>query len=236
MSRKHILKERDTHMPIQIIAGGSGSGKTTCVINEVIKKSIENPSGNYIVVVPEQYTMSTQKKLVESHPRKGILNIDVVSFERLAFKVFEEIGGENRPVLDDTGKNLIVRKVLADSRKELQYFRSSINKVGFVSELKSVISELLQYDYSPEKFMAIGADIKDNNLLKSKISDIGLVYDRFKQYLHDNYITSEEILDVLCDLVEESERIRNSELVFDGFTGFTPIQYKLIRILAGCCK
>lgn len=236
MSRKHILKERDTHMPIQIIAGGSGSGKTTCVINEVIKKSIENPSGNYIVVVPEQYTMSTQKKLVESHPRKGILNIDVVSFERLAFKVFEEIGGENRPVLDDTGKNLIVRKVLEDSRKELQYFRSSINKVGFVSELKSVISELLQYDYSPEKFMAIGADIKDNNLLKSKISDIGLVYDRFKQYLHDNYITSEEILDVLCDLVEESERIRNSELVFDGFTGFTPIQYKLIRILAGCCK
>ena len=78
--------------------------------------------------------MSTQKKLVESHPRKGILNIDVVSFERLAFKVFEEIGGENRPVLDDTGKNLIVRKVLEDSRKELQYcfrrWRDSIQYHG----------------------------------------------------------------------------------------------------------
>ena len=99
MSRKHILKERDTHMPIQIIAGGSGSGKTTCVINEVIKKSIENPSGNYIVVVPEQYTMSTQKKLVESHPRKGILNIDVVSFERLAFKEKSPGGQQERTAI-----------------------------------------------------------------------------------------------------------------------------------------
>lgn len=51
------------------------------------------------------------------HSRKGILNIDVVSFERLAYKVFEELGGGNRPVLDDTGKNLIVRRVLEKRRK-----------------------------------------------------------------------------------------------------------------------
>ena len=218
-------------MALQLVLGGSGAGKSTLVIEDVINKSIDNRDNNYIVIVPEQYTMSTQRKLVESHPRKGILNIDVVSFERLAFKVFAEIGGENRPVLDDTGKNLILRKVLEDSRKDLRYYGGNINRVGFVSELKSVISELLQYDHSPEEVLAIADRIEDNALLNAKMRDIGLVYDRFKQYLHDNYITSEEILDVLCDYVDKSDIIKNSELVFDGFTGFTPIQYKLIKIL-----
>ena len=90
-------------MSLQIVAGGSGAGKSTYIYSDVIEKSMKYPEKNYIVVVPEQYTMATQKKLVESHPRKGILNIDVVSFERLSYKVFDEIGGENHPVLDDTG-------------------------------------------------------------------------------------------------------------------------------------
>ena len=61
---------------------------------------MKNPDRNYIVVVPEQYTMAIQKRLVSMHPRKGILNIDVVSFERLAYKVFEEVGEDNLEVLD----------------------------------------------------------------------------------------------------------------------------------------
>ena len=81
-------------MSLQLILGGSGSGKSQYLYNSVIESSMVNPDENYIVIVPEQYTMETQKRLVLMHPRKGILNIDVVSFQRLAFKVFEELGGE----------------------------------------------------------------------------------------------------------------------------------------------
>ena len=96
-------------MSLQYIFGGSGAGKSTYLYNSIIKESIKNPLENYIIVVPEQYTMATQKRVVELHPRKGVLNIDVVSFERLAYKVFEEVGAADYPVLDDTGKNLIVQ-------------------------------------------------------------------------------------------------------------------------------
>lgn len=225
-------------MALQIVAGGSGSGKSQYVYRDIIAKSIENPQQNYIVVVPEQYTMATQKRLVTMHPRKGILNIDVVSFERLAYKVFEEVGGENRPVLDDTGKNLIVRRVLEEKRKELRYFGRTIQKTGFVSELKSVISEMLQYDISAERLEQIAQELsdKDNRMLSEKLKDIQIVYRTFREYLSDHYITSEEILDVLCDVIGKSENIRKSEIVFDGFTGFTPIQYKLLNLILTICK
>ena len=225
-------------MSLQLVIGSSGYGKSTYIYENIIKKSIDNPDSNYIVVVPEQYTMETQKKLVMLHPNKGILNIDVVSFERLAYKVFEEVGGENRTVIDDTGKNLIIRHVLENCKRQLGFFGNSINKTGFVSELKSVISELLQYDIGIDKLDLIrqSQDIEKNRQLSAKLEDVSLVYSQFKEYMSDNYITSEEILDVLCSIVDKSEIIKDSEIVFDGFTGFTPIQYKLIRLLLVLCR
>ena len=59
---------------------------------------------HYIVIVPEQYTMQTQKDLVEEHPSHVLMNIDVLSFGRLAYRVFQETGEEGRTVLDDIGR------------------------------------------------------------------------------------------------------------------------------------
>ncbi len=218
-------------MALQLVIGSSGSGKSEYIYRNIIQKSIQHPENNYIVVVPEQYTMATQKKLVMSHPNRGILNIDAVSFDRLAYKVFEETGRESRPVLDDTGKNLIVRRLLEKHKKQMQYFGSSIQKTGFVSELKSVISELLQYDIDPERLCGLQEQTADKPQLSAKLADIRLIYEAFQDYISSSYIASEEILDVLCSVVEKSEIIKQSEIIFDGFTGFTPIQYKLIRLL-----
>lgn len=223
-------------MSLQYILGGSGAGKSTYLYNSIIKEAIENPSLDYIIVVPEQYTMATQKRVVELHPRKGILNIDVVSFERLAYKVFEEVGATDYPVLDDTGKNLIVRRVLEQNKKSLRFFGSNISNTGFVSEMKSVISEMLQYDIGVDKLMDINESVDNNSLLGMKLDDISLIYSGFKEFIKDHYITSEEILDLMCRKVTESAKIRGSIIAFDGFTGFTPVQYRLMSILLDMCS
>lgn len=223
-------------MSLQYIFGGSGAGKSTYLYNSIIKESIKNPLENYIIVVPEQYTMATQKRVVELHPRKGVLNIDVVSFERLAYKVFEEVGAADYPILDDTGKNLIVRRVLEQNKKALRFFGSNISNTGFVSELKSVISEMLQYDISVDKLLDINKNVDNNSLLGMKLDDISLIYGGFKEFIKNNYITSEEILDLMCRKVTESSKIRGSVIAFDGFTGFTPVQYRLMAILLDMCK
>ncbi len=223
-------------MSLQYILGGSGSGKSTYLYNSIIKESIQNPGMDYIIVVPEQYTMATQKRVVELHPRKGILNIDVVSFERLAYKVFEEVGATDYPVLDDTGKNLIVRRVLEQNKKSLRFFGSNISNTGFVSEMKSVISEMLQYDIGVDKLLDINKNVDNNSLLGMKLDDISLIYGGFKEFIKNNYITSEEILDLLCRKITGSARIKGSVIAFDGFTGFTPVQYRLMSILLDMCS
>ena len=101
---------------------------------------MEHPKQKFLVLVPEQFTMQTQKDLVAMHPRHGIMNIDVLSFGRLAYRVFEETGGGNLPVLDDEGKNLVLRKIAGDYEDQLSVLRGNMKKLGYISEVKSVIS------------------------------------------------------------------------------------------------
>ena len=67
-------------MSLQFIAGGSGSGKTRYIYEKVIKESEELPEIQYLFIVPEKNTLPSQKELVRSHPRHGMLYIDVLGF------------------------------------------------------------------------------------------------------------------------------------------------------------
>jgi ATP-dependent helicase/nuclease subunit B len=81
-------KKGNLSMALQIITGGSGSGKSKYVCDRVLSESNENPKKNYFVIVPDQFTMQTQMDFVTASPRGGIMNIDILSFSRLAHRIF----------------------------------------------------------------------------------------------------------------------------------------------------
>ena len=223
-------------MSLQLILGSSGSGKSHRLYQDVINESVISPKDNFIVIVPEQFTMGTQAKIVQMHPRHGTFNVDIVSFPRLAYKVFEELGIKEKEILDDTGKSLIIRKILEDHKDELTVFKKNIDKPGFVEEIKSAISEMLQYGVSTENLSEVISKNDDRELFSHKLRDLSLVYSTFKRDIREKYIASEEILEVLCKIAPKSDILHDSIITLDGFTGFTPIQYRLIGILLEYCK
>ena len=90
-------------MSQQLIMGNSGAGKSRYAYEKILADAARHPEKKYQNVVPEQFTMQTQKELVSLHPAGGILNIDILSFERLAYRVLEEVGGDSRTLLEETG-------------------------------------------------------------------------------------------------------------------------------------
>lgn len=138
-------------MSLQFIFGSSGSGKTHCLYEELIRQSAAHPEKNYIVLVPEQSTLQTQKELVMLHPGHGMMNIDILSFERLAYRVFEELGVDPGVILDDLGKSMLLKKVAAEHLKELSVYGRQVSKNGFTEQMKSTLSEFYQYRMHPEQ-------------------------------------------------------------------------------------
>ena len=101
-------------MGLCMVMGGSGAGKTEYIYRKIIELSMKEPDGRFFVVTPEQATMQAQKEIVRLHPNHGTLNIDIVSFERLAYRIFSELSLPQPEVLDDTGKNMVLRRLAGE--------------------------------------------------------------------------------------------------------------------------
>ena len=138
-------------MALQFVPGNSGAGKSFQLYQKILQEAGTHPERKYLVIVPEQFTMQTQKELVALSPRHGIMNVDILSFDRLAHRVFAEVGGDQTPVLEDVGKILVLERVVQEQKKKLGVLGSSLEKLGTVSEMKSLLSELMQYDIHPEE-------------------------------------------------------------------------------------
>lgn len=223
-------------MALHFIFGNSGSGKSHYLYEKIIKQSVEFPEWNFLVLVPEQFTMQTQKDLCAMHPRHGIMNIDVLSFVRLSHRIFEETGHQLKHILDDEGKNLILRKIAGECEEEFKVLKGNLKRQGYISEVKSVISEFVQYGIGLEELDAFLKELEPNSYLYYKLQDIQKVYQDFEAYLEDRYITKEELLDILAGVISESDILKKSIVVLDGYTGFTPVQNKLLGELLKYCK
>ena len=218
-------------MSLQFILGNSGSGKTDRAYRQIVNEAGEHPLTNYLVIVPEQFTMQTQQKLVELAPNHAIMNVDVLSFKRLAYRIFDELGMNHIRVLEETGKNLVLRKVAGELSDQMTTLKGSINRMGYIDEVKSLISELVQYNVTPQVLEDYRSRESVPQEFSRKLADIILIYRGFEQYMKDNYITAEELLHVLIKVADQSALLKDAVLVLDEFTGFTPIQNDLLRKL-----
>ena len=223
-------------MGIRLIMGRSGSGKSTYLYDHVIRESIKNPNQRFFILVPDQFTMQAQKDIIMRHPQNGILNIEVLSFTRLAYRVLGETGGESLKVLDDAGKSLILRKVAANSKDELTVIGSNLKKTGYIHEVKSAVSEFMQYGIGEVELDRMIACSSQRKMLQYKLQDLKLLMKEFQSYIEDHYITTEDTMTRLAEQVLNSRLVSGSVFALDGFTGFTPVQWKVLRAIGKCAQ
>ena len=218
-------------MSLQFIIGRSGSDKTDYIYNKVLSEAKNNPDKNYMVIVPEQYTLNTQKKLVLMSNTRAILNIDVLSFNRLAYRIFDELGIRSDKALDDAGKSYIICRILKKHEKSLGVLKNAADKMGYIDEIKSFISELMQYRVKPDELYSAAGMHDGSKYFSEKLTDIGIVYKEYLRFLDDGYVTAENVLELLRSNIYLSDIIKKSHILFDGFTGFTPVQNAVIEEL-----
>lgn len=183
----------------------------------------------YYVLVPEQFTMATQREFVRRQENHAILNVDVLSFKRLAYRVFGELGKDTLQVLEDTGKNLILQKLAGNLEPQFTVLQGNLHRIGYIDEIKSFLTELAQYRIEPQMLGEMAKQKDVSPLLAAKLSDIRLIYEAFLREIDGDYLLAEEVVEYLARLVPDSGLFADAVLVFDGFTGFTPVQQTFLQ-------
>ena len=136
-------------MAIRYIFGRAGRGKSYLALREIKEKLKEKGDNKLILLVPEQFTLQAERDLIGKQDLKGIMRAEVLSFTRLAHRVFNEVGGLARVPINELGKNMILRKIGDEFSKEFSIYKSIIKQDGFITELNELICEMKQHDISP---------------------------------------------------------------------------------------
>ncbi len=205
---------------LKIITCKSESLKTEFITQEIVERAYGNPDKKFFVIVPEQATLQMQQRIVKAHPAHACMNIDIVSFDRLAHVALAKQGIDISDILGDTGMTLILKRVLLREKDNLTVYKNKAFMTGFAEEMKSAVTEFIQYDVDDNTLFMMQERAREagDRLLFLKLSDMRLVFREFNREIENKYTTRGAILDVFSRIIPDSSFLDNSEVYLDGFT------------------
>jgi len=228
-------------MSLRLIYGRGGSGKSHYCLQDIKEKIKENGKDSnktrnkLVLMVPEQYSFQSERNLLKVVGVTGIIQAEVLSFKRLAHRVFNEVGGLTLKRISDPGKAMLIYNIMEELSSELKIFARASKQQGFIDIVAETIKEFKRYNITPEIIDTSLKNLEDQELIY-KLEDLKRIFEKFQEALHKDYIDSEDELTLLWQKFDESSEYDGAEIWIDEFSIFTPQQYLVLEKLLKKCK
>ena len=210
-------------MGLRIIYGKPGSGKSQFCFSEIAK--LIDKKESIFIITPEQFSFTAERKLMEAVNKDAVINAEVITLTRMAYRVLNDIGGEIKQSLSKCGKAMLVYSILNKHKKELEFLGKSDENIDLVIR---TITEFKKHGITINN-LKDEVEKTQNAYLKTKLSDMILLYENFENKIIDNYIDDTDLLTILAKHLDEVEFIKNSIIYIDEFAGFTHQEYEIIK-------
>ncbi len=217
---------------LNLILGGSGSGKTT-LIEEKIKKDVELGK-NVILLVPEQETVSAERRMLSLLPPSAQLSFEVLNFSRLANRVFRQCGGLSYRNVSSGVKALTMWNTVSSLRPLLcKYGGGENSDLSLTSLMLSAVEEFKAYCVSPAMLDRAAELLDGKSTLCGKLRDLSLVYAAYSAAIEDCGDGSDELAR-LDKVLAEQDFFADMSVYIDSFTSFTEQEHRIIsRMICG---
>ena len=215
---------------MNIIYGRSGSGKSEYIYNKI--KSEQETAPKTYIITPEQFSFTAEKKLLETLDEGATTKVEVLSFERMAYRVLQETFGGNLKNIGKSGKAMVVSSLLDEAQKELNFLGKNLENIDLIL---TQITEFKKHGITASMLKEKMDNTKDT-YLKLKIKDMYTIYSMFEDRLKDNYIDENDLLKLLEQNIESSHLFDNCLFYIDEFAGFTKQEYNVIQVLDRIAK
>jgi len=212
-------------MGLRIIYGKSGSGKSNYCFSEIA--NLINEEKKIFVITPEQFSFTAEKKLMEAVHSKSVVNAEVLTLSRMAYRVLNEVGGNNNTHLSKCGKAMLIYSILSSNKTNLKFLGKSDENIDLVM---TSITEFKKHGVSVED---LNQEIEktDDRYLKTKLEDMKLMYESFENQIKGKYIDETDLLTILAKNLENTDLVKGSIIYIDEFSGFTSQEYDVLKEL-----
>lgn len=220
---------------MKIIYGRAGTGKSEYIF-EMIKEKLlswniseknqDNKKKIYIIT-PEQFSFTAEKRLLEKLDNSATVNVEVLSFERMAYRVIKETMNEDIKQIGKAEKAMIIYEAVLNNQKNLQFLGKTLENIETII---TQITEFKKHNITVEK-LTKQAENQENQYLKTKLNDMLILYRELEDKIAEDFIDENDLLTVLSEKIEESHLFDNAIFYLDEFAGFTKQEYEVIRKL-----
>ena len=217
-------------MGLRFIYGRSGTGKTSFCFNEISNLILKN--NKIYIITPEQFSFTAEQNLMNAVNSKAVINAEVLTFERMAYRVLSEVGGTLRTNLSKTGRAMLLFNILDENKNNLKYLGRSQKNLDTIS---SIITELKKHNVNSSIVEATKSKINDKRL-EYKLNDINILLNDFEQTICDNYIDENDLLTILYENIDKVNIFNDTIIYIDEFAGFTKQEYLIIEKLMKIAK
>lgn len=184
-----------------------------------------------LLLVPDQFTLQAERNAFAYLCADGLMDLEIMSPSRLGFKVLSEVGGSRRIPVDKYGRHMLLAKILSEENEKLEAFRGFHQKSYFIGMANDLISEMKQFNASPESLVKILQETDETSILHRKLKDIHRIYEKYEQLIDGKFLDTEDYLDLFTERVGQSSLVADSIFWISGFDYFTPKTLKLIEQL-----
>ncbi len=211
---------------LTLILGRAGTGKSAQVLHKICARGAQRPQ---VLIVPEQRSHETERALCAAGGPTVSTYAEVLSFSRLANRIFQCAGGSGITELDAGGRLLLMHKAVRQTAPDLTVYRRPSQKAPFLKSLLDTVDELKNSGVQPEVLVRAGTDRADQT--GERLRDLGLICGDYQA------LTAQIALDPRDRLTRAAERLercpwaRGKDIWVDGFVDFTAPQMKLLRLL-----
>ena len=212
-------------MSLKIIYGKAGSGKSNFIYQEINEKIKNGEKNKIYIITPEQFSFTAEKKLMEN--KKSIINAEVITFNRMAYRVKNEMGGTIHNPLTKSGKAMLIYSILQNEKKSFSLLNKSDENIDVA--LRS-ISEFKKNAITVEDLKKELNHIQDN-YLKIKLQDMILIYEKFNLKIENQYIDETDLLTHLAENIDKVALFKNAIIYIDEFVGYTKQELEIIKKL-----
>ncbi|MBQ3847300.1 MAG: PD-(D/E)XK nuclease family protein [Clostridia bacterium] len=218
-------------MKLRVISGRAGGGKSHQVISEISSYLKEENRGRAYLIVPEQFMINAEKRLMEVGKCDGLMDDEVLSFKRLAYRCFKEAGIKDKPAVTTVENVLIMLKTLTNIRESLLYYRDMCDNDDFTVNILKQIAEFERYLITPEMLTDLSElpETQDKAGLSEKLKDLALIYRTYRELLTGGFTDSSDENNALIELLQNNKMLAGAKIWIDEFHGFTGQEYKIIE-------
>ena len=205
-------------------------GRNQDQISEAVLRAAAErvPGRRSLVIVPEQYSHVTERRLCAIGGDSISARAEVLTFSRLAQRVFQEKGGSARPVLDKGGRLLLMHLAVRRLRGELNVYRQAGEKAGFLTSLLATADECKSYCIPPELLLEAGESEPERG---RRLRELGLVLGAYDALTAQRAEDPRDKLSRLADTLRGTDYFRGKAVFLDGFTDFTPQERLVLGVM-----